>query len=123
MKQMTFDEIRDFLKSHDYSDLDVIQFVWDNIKFRHGRFFKYWICELAYEKADLNDDHDCNDCYYFGSGIGSYDASRNPQEALMFFIEKKFDHSEYQAMCYLVDQFNCLSCNDDCYWQDALEDC
>lgn len=41
MKKMTFDEIRDLLKSHD-----------------------------------------CNDCYYFGKGVGCYEASRNPQDAL-----------------------------------------
>lgn len=123
MKQMTFKEIRDVLCAKGYSDDDAVEFVWDNIKYTHGRFLKFWVCELAYYNADLNEDHDCNDLFYFGSGYGSSDASRYPLDALAFFQERRFDYSQYRTMSYLVDQFNQLYPNDDCYWQDALEDC
>lgn len=122
MKQMTYDEIRDVLKAKDYSDDDVAQFVFDNIKYTHGKYMKYWICELAFVCADLNEDHDCNDCSYFDSGYGGCDASRYPLDALCFFEDRKFDYSQYRTMCFLVDQYNKEYPNDDCFWQDALED-
>lgn len=123
MKQMTFNEIRDILLAKGYSEGDVVEFVFDNIKYDRGKFLKYWICELAYNEADLNEDHYCNDCEYFGAGYVPCDASCYPLDALMFFEEKRFDYSQYRTMCFLVDEFNKKHSNDDCYWQDALEDC
>lgn len=124
MKQMTFNEIRDVLLAKDYSEDDVAEFVFDNIKDKHGKFLKYWICELAFNAADLNEYHDCNDCVYFGIGsLSCCDASRYPLDALMFFEEKRFDYSQYQTLCFLVEEFNKEYPNDDCFWQDALEDC
>lgn len=123
MKQMTFDEIRDVLLAKDYSEDDAVQFVFDNLKDKPGKSLKYWICELAYNAADLNEDHYCNDCEYFGIGYGSYDASRYPLDAFCFFQEKRFDYSQYRTVCFLVDEFNKENPNDDCFWQDALENC
>lgn len=119
---MTFNDIRDVLSAKGYSDDDAVDFVWDNVKNTPGSYFKFWICELAYDNADLNEDHDCNDLFYFGSGYGAVDASRYPLDALAFFRDKRFDSSQNRTMSYLVDQFNRLNPNDDCYWQDLLED-
>lgn len=122
MKQMTYDEIRDVMIAKGYSDYDAQEFIWDWIKFTkvsYGNSRMFWICSLAFDSADLNEDHANNDCYWFC--YGSKDASRNIWDAFDFLLITKFENDRDALFDYLVDEFNQEFPNED--WQTILEDC
>lgn len=124
MKQMSYDEIRDVMIAKGYSEYDAQDLIWDWIKFTkvsHGNSRMYWICALAFDSADLNEDHVNNDCYWFSDGYGSKDASRNIWDAFDFLLIVQFENDRDALFDFLVAEFNQLFPNED--WADVIEDC
>lgn len=123
MKQTRYSGIRDVLYAKGYSFQDVFDFIIDEVrsaKAREDRCCSNWLCQYAYQRANLNENDPDNDCSWFGSGYGAIDAARYSKDAVDF-LEYKVAYDSEALLREIVDDYN------DCWypadpWQELLQE-